>query len=203
MSVSFAAVIGLSLDTCSRLLRILAFASSALTSLMRRELIATSCIRLSFCVLACSRSASLRSVSADVPHAAAAKTSAATVNLSFVIGTTPPSRMVRLVFAGDATPRRYVRLQLPRMEGKLLPAQATQREVAGVLRATLGHRRDQLHVLSHAQRQNYRQLGRGDSGWIHLRGEGPTAHYPLRDRKSTRLNSSHLVISYAVFCLEK
>src|SRR5256885_13247378 len=25
----------------------------------------------------------------------------------------------------------------------------------------------------------------------------------LRDRKSTRLNSSHLVISYAVFCLNK
>src|SRR5256885_7350597 len=26
---------------------------------------------------------------------------------------------------------------------------------------------------------------------------------PLADRKSTRLNSSHLVISYAVFCLKK
>src|SRR5256885_4209921 len=26
---------------------------------------------------------------------------------------------------------------------------------------------------------------------------------PRRDRKSTRLNSSHLVISYAVFCLKK
>src|SRR2546426_4626323 len=26
---------------------------------------------------------------------------------------------------------------------------------------------------------------------------------PARDRKSTRLNSSHLVISYAVFCLKK
>src|SRR6478735_10429513 len=26
---------------------------------------------------------------------------------------------------------------------------------------------------------------------------------PPRDRKSTRLNSSHLVISYAVFCLKK
>src|SRR5256885_6727725 len=26
---------------------------------------------------------------------------------------------------------------------------------------------------------------------------------PYRDRKSTRLNSSHLVISYAVFCLKK
>src|SRR5256885_7193720 len=27
--------------------------------------------------------------------------------------------------------------------------------------------------------------------------------WPARDRKSTRLNSSHLVISYAVFCLKK
>src|SRR5688500_19463049 len=26
---------------------------------------------------------------------------------------------------------------------------------------------------------------------------------PMEDRKSTRLNSSHLVISYAVFCLKK
>src|SRR5256885_2613745 len=26
---------------------------------------------------------------------------------------------------------------------------------------------------------------------------------PCKDRKSTRLNSSHLVISYAVFCLKK
>src|SRR2546426_4159646 len=26
---------------------------------------------------------------------------------------------------------------------------------------------------------------------------------PFQDRKSTRLNSSHLVISYAVFCLKK
>src|SRR2546426_8568343 len=29
------------------------------------------------------------------------------------------------------------------------------------------------------------------------------ARVPQRDRKSTRLNSSHLVISYAVFCLKK
>src|SRR2546426_2253105 len=28
-------------------------------------------------------------------------------------------------------------------------------------------------------------------------------HRDLEDRKSTRLNSSHLVISYAVFCLKK
>src|SRR5256885_2812665 len=36
------------------------------------------------------------------------------------------------------------------------------------------------------------------------RGEGAGEHRGRReDRKSTRLNSSHLVISYAVFCLKK
>src|SRR5207244_12557072 len=34
---------------------------------------------------------------------------------------------------------------------------------------------------------------------------GPTvyAHFVILDRKSTRLNSSHQIISYAVFCLKK
>src|SRR5258708_20623062 len=32
----------------------------------------------------------------------------------------------------------------------------------------------------------------------HVRGNAP-----VRDRKSTRLNSSHQIISYAVFCLKK
>src|SRR2546426_12052901 len=31
----------------------------------------------------------------------------------------------------------------------------------------------------------------------------PEQHDQQQDRKSTRLNSSHLVISYAVFCLKK
>src|SRR2546426_3221084 len=35
-------------------------------------------------------------------------------------------------------------------------------------------------------------------------GDGPGEVVPvMEDRKSTRLNSSHLVISYAVFCLKK
>src|SRR5256885_5335327 len=34
-------------------------------------------------------------------------------------------------------------------------------------------------------------------------GEGGRYFRKLQDRKSTRLNSSHLVISYAVFCLKK
>src|SRR5438034_3336571 len=35
------------------------------------------------------------------------------------------------------------------------------------------------------------------------RYEAVLAEFPLLDRKSTRLNSSHTVISYAVFCLKK
>src|SRR5256885_12639665 len=35
------------------------------------------------------------------------------------------------------------------------------------------------------------------------RQRGPAVLRPDEDRKSTRLNSSHLVISYAVFCLKK
>src|SRR2546426_6632153 len=60
------------------------------------------------------------------------------------------------------------------------------------------------------------QSGLGDGPEVHalLRPDAGRAHPGLhkglpdrvdqvRDRKSTRLNSSHLVISYAVFCLKK
>src|SRR2546426_6909166 len=36
-----------------------------------------------------------------------------------------------------------------------------------------------------------------------VRARKPSRIQKKRDRKSTRLNSSHLVISYAVFCLKK
>src|SRR2546426_6359312 len=46
----------------------------------------------------------------------------------------------------------------------------------------------------------------GELRWPHLSGR-PESYVCVRcrsgDRKSTRLNSSHLVISYAVFCLKK
>src|SRR5688500_20094118 len=38
---------------------------------------------------------------------------------------------------------------------------------------------------------------------VGLDGRLPVDHGGDEDRKSTRLNSSHLVISYAVFCLKK
>src|SRR5256885_7421986 len=53
---------------------------------------------------------------------------------------------------------------------------------------------------SHQQRQH------GEDRIGNEQEAAPVAH-PVRredgDRKSTRLNSSHLVISYAVFCLKK
>src|SRR5256885_11269749 len=41
-----------------------------------------------------------------------------------------------------------------------------------------------------------------DAGRPRLGGRVRERHFPQLDRKSTRLNSSHLVISYAVFCLK-
>src|SRR5438034_8663365 len=48
--------------------------------------------------------------------------------------------------------------------------------------------------------------GAGDVGHAHAQGRHQRGAARLgheRDRKSTRLNSSHTVISYAVFCLKK
>src|SRR5256885_15405292 len=38
---------------------------------------------------------------------------------------------------------------------------------------------------------------------VEAKGEVAALAETIKDRKSTRLNSSHLVISYAVFCLKK
>src|SRR5438034_5463919 len=48
-------------------------------------------------------------------------------------------------------------------------------------------------ILQHSRRQLL---------WLAVTAR-PSAHWIARDRKSTRLNSSHTVISYAVFCLKK
>src|SRR5947207_14208254 len=65
------------------------------------------------------------------------------------------------------------------------------------------HERWQSHHASADFAQT--RIGGGDEGNSgssanELRPDGEGA---LRDRKSTRLNSSHTVISYAVFCLKK
>src|SRR2546427_7690401 len=47
------------------------------------------------------------------------------------------------------------------------------------------------------------QLGPGDIDWEQIFGQEGTRWFHTGDRKSTRLNSSHSQISYAVFCLKK
>src|SRR2546426_7270092 len=63
------------------------------------------------------------------------------------------------------------------------PPRSTLFPYTTLFRSRLGHARDRLAVRARALAC---QRGRPDE-----------------DRKSTRLNSSHLVISYAVFCLKK
>src|SRR3712207_8820211 len=47
------------------------------------------------------------------------------------------------------------------------------------------------------------RLGDGQASRILIIDDDPGTRELLRDRKSTRLNSSHANISYAVFCLQK
>src|SRR2546426_8405616 len=62
-------------------------------------------------------------------------------------------------------------------------------------------------VLDHALDLGLAHRLLGDAGRRAADVEGPQGELRARladgDRKSTRLNSSHLVISYAVFCLKK
>src|SRR5256885_13135316 len=48
-----------------------------------------------------------------------------------------------------------------------------------------------------------RHMSRANSNGLGSSPPGTTGRTSRTDRKSTRLNSSHLVISYAVFCLKK
>src|SRR5256885_7008442 len=61
---------------------------------------------------------------------------------------------------------------------------------------------DALPISSRAHYRGNSSCSGCDLRSMVLRSSGAT-HSPAPDRKSTRLNSSHLVISYAVFCLKK
>src|SRR5690242_21532103 len=71
--------------------------------------------------------------------------------------------------------------------------------------------RDDHHVearIAHPARHHRYRLGpaehgRADDGKRQRQDHGPDRIDVTEDRKSTRLNSSHMSISYAVFCLKK
>src|SRR5256885_4811197 len=73
-------------------------------------------------------------------------------------------------------------------------------ETASIIRA---HRSDAILTNAPLPRQKHQQWPEAVSPIAearHMLVPLPANH---QDRKSTRLNSSHLVISYAVFCLKK
>src|SRR3712207_7863685 len=65
---------------------------------------------------------------------------------------------------------------------------------------------DHRHLLLHLQRRELRlleELGEARAAVEEALRGGVEVRAELQDRKSTRLNSSHANISYAVFCLKK
>src|SRR5256885_13223862 len=65
--------------------------------------------------------------------------------------------------------------------------------LAGIARPQMPHTEDLIAGLGALQSVVFKNVGPGGADIYNLK----------LDRKSTRLNSSHLVISYAVFCLKK
>src|SRR5690625_2240048 len=92
----------------------------------------------------------------------------------------------------------------PNVEGWLLPAgsmMATTRAADKHRALTDAVHAEGAHILLqvlHAGRYGYQPLVRSASST-----KSPISWFRARDRKSTRLNSSHVAISYAVFCLKK
>src|SRR5256885_3138041 len=81
--------------------------------------------------------------------------------------------------------------------GRVPPRVVVQREERRA-DAALPHRPPDP-VRDRGRAAGLQELGAAGRGRHLVRAGG----LPLPDRKSTRLNSSHLVISYAVFCLKK
>src|SRR5205807_8142737 len=57
--------------------------------------------------------------------------------------------------------------------------------------------------LNHGEHERSKEKHLDPCERVRANREDHHAHARAEDRKSTRLNSSHLVISYAVFCLKK
>src|SRR2546426_4337877 len=78
----------------------------------------------------------------------------------------------------------------------LFPYTTLFRSLVGHLAPTKAERDFDLHLLT----EKFNGVSHFDAEVVRINGR---AQLNFLDRKSTRLNSSHLVISYAVFCLKK
>src|SRR5437773_9065846 len=67
----------------------------------------------------------------------------------------------------------------------------------------LSSKKQTNHKLIIIKRKKTRVLSKEPTNHKLLSKERKSGYYQRKDRKSTRLNSSHITISYAVFCLKK
>src|SRR5687768_17913851 len=95
------------------------------------------------------------------------------------------------MFMGRCASERYIRSIPTRRSSDL--ASATGAVSAADNRTAEATSSDRRTVFS----------GAGTTGNVHAIPDEVPGRSPPRDRKSTRLNSSHGYISYAVFCLKK
>src|SRR2546426_6749383 len=108
---------------------------------------------------------------------------------------------------------RFVRLPSPHHDRGTVPGSGLSIDeplIPG--RRTAAHDADRLELVHHlGDAHECRHWTERQPPEIDVRPRQNDAHTPVgetvrqvdKDRKSTRLNSSHLVISYAVFCLKK
>src|SRR2546426_2928613 len=90
------------------------------------------------------------------------------------------------------------------------PPRSTLFPYTTLFRSHSGDMTDERAVPDNADEIQDQSQSQGDQGEPEQEAAGPPGEASPRrarsgdeDRKSTRLNSSHLVISYAVFCLKK
>src|SRR2546422_4555847 len=88
------------------------------------------------------------------------------------------------------------------------PPRSTLFPYTTLFRSRRGRRRLRVPGVGRRRKGRPRDPGEGEPGGARQGSVLPqrvhrVPHHPGRDRKSTRLNSSHGYISYAVFCLKK
>src|SRR5262245_65354104 len=75
--------------------------------------------------------------------------------------------------------------------------------ICGILTHTPYFQWTREHAIHHASSGDLSRRGVGDVTTLTVKEYLALSKWERLDRKSTRLNSSHLGISYAVFCLKK
>src|SRR2546430_8644793 len=130
------------------------------------------------------------------------------------------SRVLFRLGRGGPAPRRHrLRARAPGRVRRRAHAVSRRRddgrESVGLRPGRERHARSAVstHGAGSWNRVRYRREGRGRSelhaggaragGGVSGKEQGVTRRHVAQDRKSTRLNSSHSQISYAVFCLKK